>query len=1069
MTPRDGIGGSPPRRRPMNRLPMLFVLVLLGGALGMLVPYVADAQSPAGAVNVCAGAPSDMVCVSAGVFTMGSKIGDADEMPKHQVTLGEFLIDKYEVTFGQYMQCVQAQKCGVPRYYPPLKQRKVVGSKIKVIKKLPAKGKGGARPTAPLVVKVRVSTIMVDSALPAAGITWVDAKNYCEFKGRHLPTEAQWEYAARGAQGTYYAWGDSPPICERVNSASCGMYPKPAKSLPRGKSTFGAHHMTGNVWEWVHDWYDPKYYGSSANVTDPTGPANFKDPGTGNWKYRYRGLRGGSWSGIPSELRTAYRYRLLPSMYANDIGIRCAKAATPPTTRRSTPAPLRLARNHMPSQLVIRLLLWAVALNAGLLLLLLWRRGLQGRWGFAVLLAVDAALAGVLIYTGNVQHPLAIIAIGGFVFLVIVPMLIRMVTAWAVQRGRWELAHRLTAVRELLQPGAGVGRERELLQVIQSVQDGEVGDILTRLKERAAQEEDEELRGLLYEQCVTLMVIERRWDESLQYAAEHVTPHLVAARPRLGAALIRVYGEVGDVDGLVRTMYLVEGGAASQDPEYADVLEHCRIMVLAFTGQDEALGELLAPGTNSSVEPQVRHFWLGVAHQQAGNAEAARFQYEQALLKLGAQDDRARRTIEARRADVAGECEPVHISDPDQTARLVAAIRERAKLTMARPRLQTGTWRHTPVTLLLVAMNVVVFAAMELWGQGSKDHATLIQAGASLTHAVGAGEYWRLASAMFLHASWLHLAVNVFMLWFLGRFVEQLTGSLRFGIVYVVAGITGNVASHLWRLGPISVGASSSLFGILGAALVVLLLSRGRVPESWRRSMVFVLALVIGLNFLPGLDVPVIDNYAHLGGLLGGGLFGGLLYRTAFSGRLGSVLATVFGGLCVLVLLYCVWGVLTSDLDRLTWAKSRGGGATVSHPVTWFALPTRRASELEIVCLVHRDQVVIERMGPVQVGSLKELHKVRVQELRASAAKPSSRGRMTVHALPQGVLPRGWAGLRLEIHRSDGTRIAEAFALSLRGPPSAPVEWQALLKTRPKRFAKALQLFRRMLSELRTK
>ncbi|MFH2006378.1 MAG: rhomboid family intramembrane serine protease [bacterium] len=722
----------------------------------------------------------------------------------------------------------------------------------------------------------------------------------------------------------------------------------------------------------------------------------------------------------------------------------------------------------MPSQLVIRLLLWAVALNAGLLLLLLWRRGLQGRWGYALLLGLDAALAGALIYTGRVQHPLAMIAIGAFVFLVIVPMLIRMVTAWAVQRGRWGLAHRLTAVRELLQPGAGVGRERELLEVIQQVQDGDVGDILTRLKERAAQEEDEELRGLLHEQVLTLMVIERRWDESLEYTAEHVTPHLVAARPRLGAALIRVYGEVGDIDGLVRTMYLVEGGPGGQDPEHADVLEHCRFMVLAFTGHAEALGELLAPGTNSAVEPRVRHFWLGVAHQQAGDAEAARFQYGQALDKLGAQDERARRTIQARMADVAGGCEPVHVSDPDQTGRLVAAIRERAKLTMARPRLQTGTWRHTPATLLLVCVNVIVFAAMELLGQGSKDHLTLIQAGASLTHAVGAGEYWRLASAMFLHASWLHLAVNLFMLWFLGRFAEQLMGSLRFGIVYVVAGITGNLASHLWRVGPISVGASSSIFGILGAALVVLMLSRGRVPEGWRRSMVFVLALVIGLNFLPGLDVPVIDNYAHLGGLLGGALVGGLLYRTVFQGRLGSVLATVFGGACVLVLIYCVWGLLTSDLDRLAWAKSRGAGATVSHPATWFVLPTRRANELEIVCLVHRDQIVIERMGPVQVGSLSELHRVRTQELQASAAKPSGQGRMTVRPLPPGALPRGWAGVRLDIHRTDGSRIAEAFALGLRGPPSAPVEWQVLLKTRPERFQRAMKLFHRMLSELRT-
>ncbi len=328
----------------MKRLALAGVIAICCGVLGAIVSPLADAQNPpATASNVCAGGPSDMVCVSAGTFTMGSAIGDADELPTHTVTVSEFLMDKYEVSFGQYMQCVSAGKCGVPRYYPPLKQRRVVKTKTKVIGKLP-KGKPAARPAAPnKAVQVKVSTILVDKRLPAAGITWTDANKYCRSKGRHLPTEAQWEYAARGAKGNYYAWGGAPPVCERVNSAKCGKHPKPVRSLSKGASPFGVMNMTGNAWEWVHDWYDAKYYSQTAAATDPTGPANFPDAVTGQMKYRYRGLRGGSWSGIPSELRTAYRYRLLPSMYANDIGFRCAKSAVAPTTRRPT-APLRLAR-----------------------------------------------------------------------------------------------------------------------------------------------------------------------------------------------------------------------------------------------------------------------------------------------------------------------------------------------------------------------------------------------------------------------------------------------------------------------------------------------------------------------------------------------------------------------------------------------------------------------------------------------------------------------------------------------------------------------------------------------------
>ncbi len=334
----------------MKRLALVGVVATCCGILGALLTPSADAQNPGPrvAASVCAGGPSDMVCVSAGTFKMGSNIGDADELPVHSVTLSEFLIDRYEVSFGQYMQCVQAGKCGMPRYYPPLSQRRVVSSKV--ISKLPRKGggKGSSSPESASasavekVPKIKVSTILVDKRLPAAGITWTDANSYCAFKGRHLPTEAQWEYAARGPKGNYWAWGGSPPTCDRVNSSKCGKRPKPVKSLSKGASPFGALNMTGNAWEWVHDWYDAKYYSISMGASDPMGPTNLLDPVTGHPRYRYRVLRGGSWSGIPAELRAPYRYRLLPSMYANDIGFRCAKSATAPTTSRPTP-PLRLA------------------------------------------------------------------------------------------------------------------------------------------------------------------------------------------------------------------------------------------------------------------------------------------------------------------------------------------------------------------------------------------------------------------------------------------------------------------------------------------------------------------------------------------------------------------------------------------------------------------------------------------------------------------------------------------------------------------------------------------------------
>lgn len=281
----------------------------------------------------CADMPAGMVCVTAGSFVMGSRIGDADEMPLHRVFVSQFLLDTYEVSFGDYMKCVYAQRCKEPRYYPPPKQRRQVG-KSRTLGARPRprpRRRAGPRPsvaalTAPPQVTIKVATIRVDPRLPVAGITWQDARNYCSFVSKHLPTEAQWEYAARGALGNYYAWGSQPLSCKRSNYEKCGRAPKPVASLPQSKSPFGAHNMTGNVWEWVWDWYDKSYYSRTAKPRDPTGPANALNPQMGTMTYRYRVLRGGSWSGIPNELRTSYRYRLLPQMYANDIGFRCARS-----------------------------------------------------------------------------------------------------------------------------------------------------------------------------------------------------------------------------------------------------------------------------------------------------------------------------------------------------------------------------------------------------------------------------------------------------------------------------------------------------------------------------------------------------------------------------------------------------------------------------------------------------------------------------------------------------------------------------------------------------------------------
>ena len=225
----------------------------------------------------------EMVRIPAGEFTMGSSRGDADERPPHEVRLESYLIDRYEVTAARYTRCVKAGACKAPRRYPG-----------------PGSRDPGAR-----------------GSLPAVGVTWHDARAYCRWAGKQLPTEAQWERAARGTDGRAFPWGNELD-CARANFgnfAGAGLcaqtnpgHPLPVGSRKRGVSPAGAHDMAGNVWEWV------------ANDYQPYAPARKPEAGTPR-----KVVRGGSCCSYFIMPRSANRLAFPPTLADRDIGFRCAR------------------------------------------------------------------------------------------------------------------------------------------------------------------------------------------------------------------------------------------------------------------------------------------------------------------------------------------------------------------------------------------------------------------------------------------------------------------------------------------------------------------------------------------------------------------------------------------------------------------------------------------------------------------------------------------------------------------------------------------------------------------------
>ncbi len=348
--------GSPPdatlpvrRPRKGSRTPLMALIAVLilgaGGVAAYLLTQSADNKVDTKTVAKPPPRPSrprpptpsiipqGMVGVHAGCFTMGNRDGDPDEHPPHRVCLANFAMDRTEVTVNSYAKCANAGVCQVPTGYQAHSDPKAKGA-WKSHCNWSAPGRGNH---------------------PVNCLQWQLARTYCKWKGKRLPTEAEWEYAAQSSQGRIYPWGSAPPTCDRaiMNDSSgpgCGEGTTwPVGSKPAGKGPFGAVDQAGNVWEWTEDCWALRFYDECAGRC--SNPFNHC---VGTQK---RVIRGASFTLGPRK-RSAFRNTLRgyyrPYARGQGIGFRCVKSlphGAVPGDPHADARPLTIARVKASSYL----------------------------------------------------------------------------------------------------------------------------------------------------------------------------------------------------------------------------------------------------------------------------------------------------------------------------------------------------------------------------------------------------------------------------------------------------------------------------------------------------------------------------------------------------------------------------------------------------------------------------------------------------------------------------------------------------------------------------------------------
>ncbi len=524
---------------------------------------------------------------------------------------------------------------------------------------------------------------------------------------------------------------------------------------------------------------------------------------------------------------------------------------------------------------------------------------------YLMLLVADLGLLAFVRISGGYETLLAFIAAAAAGVLTLIPPILERFERRAVAEERFGRAAKFASVREILTPGRGPSRRRRALSALHQAALSGATVALEALEKELVATKDARTREELRGQAASLLLYEHRFAEAIAYVGAHLRDEAVIKQPALAANLIRAHAAVDDFQRALAMLFLLEASRTARDPLGSAIIQQSRLALLSSAGRVDDLAAALGVAANGVIPSDAAKFWIETARARA--------------LSPRTFDEEVSASLDRVARDARGF-----------VSRAEAVVR-----------------RRTPLTQVLVVANVVAYFSGKMLDSAGDD-TWILRAGALFRPFVLSGEWWRTISAMFLHAGTLHLVINMYGLYLLGRFTESLFGTRRFFAIYMGGGIAGALVSTYFGGGVVSVGASGAILGLLGALIVLLLARRGVWPEAWRRTLLTNLVVLGGLQIAIGFSVSMIDNAAHVGGMLGGALLAFLLPvpgEPSAEGLVSRVWSSLVAGAMAVLLTLATYHVATtplaSSLLRVPTRRFVLAGGSVEAPAYWLTNETR--------------------------------------------------------------------------------------------------------------------------------